>query len=96
MRGCALQQHPPSSSSTLTRKQALLSISPRWGTLNLLQELEQEYQLRPAWPKPPDAYIQNVENANEREWPEAIEPQNESIFARDSVTNRLRNIGAHI
>jgi hypothetical protein len=85
--------NPDISSSTLTRKQAVLSISPRWGTLNLLQELEQEYQLRPAWPKTPDAYIQNVENANEREWPEAIEPQNESIFARDSVTNRLRNIG---
>ncbi len=49
--------------------------------------------MRPAWPKTPDAYIQNVKNANEREWPEAIEPQNESIFARDSVTNRLRNIG---
>jgi hypothetical protein len=70
-----------------------LSTSPRWATLNLLDELEQEYQLRPAWPATPDAYLQISDNPAKREWAEAQAPQNQSIFARDSVTDRLRNVG---
>jgi hypothetical protein len=70
-----------------------LSTSPRWATLSLLDELEQEYQLRPAWPATPDAYLQISDNPEKREWAEAQAPQNQSIFARDSVTDRLRNIG---
>ncbi|MDC1287923.1 hypothetical protein N8198_08550 [Gammaproteobacteria bacterium] len=70
-----------------------LSASPRWATLNLLDKLEQEYQLRPAWPVTPDAYLQISASPNEREWAEPGAVENENIFASDRVTNRLRNIG---
>jgi len=83
----------PDVSSSSLRGQGVLSYSPRWGTLNLLEELEQEYQLRPDWPKTPDAYIQIAGESEGREWPEPVSTQNTSIFARDSVTDRLRNIG---
>lgn len=70
-----------------------LSISPRWASLNLLQELEQEYKLRPAWPKTPDAYFQISNDPENREWPEPRSAENQSIFAEDSVTDRLRIMG---
>ena len=70
-----------------------LSISPRWASLNLLQELEQEYKLRPAWPKTPDAYFQISDDPENREWPEPRSAESQSIFAEDSVTDRLRIMG---
>ena len=70
-----------------------LAISPRWATLNLLKELDEEYQLRPAWPRTPDAYLQISEDSKNREWPEARAPQNQGIFAEDSVPDRLRIMG---
>lgn len=70
-----------------------LSISPRWASLNLLQELEQEYKLRPAWPKTPDAYFQISNDPENHEWPEPRSAENQSIFAEDSVTDRLRIMG---
>jgi hypothetical protein len=70
-----------------------LSISPRWASLNLLKELEQEYKLRPAWPKTPDAYFQISDDPENREWPEPRSAENQSIFAEDSVTDRLRIMG---
>lgn len=70
-----------------------LSISPRWASLNLLQELEQEYKLRPAWPKTPDAYFQISDDPENREWPEPRSAENQSIFAEESATDRLRIMG---
>ena len=70
-----------------------LSVSPRWGTISLLEELEEEYQLRPAWPKTPDGFLQIAEDPHSREWYEAKEDDGESIFARDRTTSRLRNLG---
>lgn len=75
------------------RRGSGLSISPRWASLNLLQELEQEYKLRPAWPKTPDAYFQISDDPENREWPEPRSAENQSIFAEDSVTDRLRIMG---
>ena len=46
-----------------------LSISPRWASLDLLKELEEEYKLRPAGPKTPDAYFQISNDPENREWP---------------------------
>jgi len=83
----------PDASSPNQRAKGVLSYSPRWGSLNLLEELEQEYQSRPDWPKTPDAYIQIADETAGQDWPEPSNPPGESIFARDSVTNRLRNIG---
>jgi hypothetical protein len=70
-----------------------LSISPRWASLNLLKELEQEYKLRPAWPKTPDAYFQISDDPENREWPEPRSAEKQSIFAENSVTDRLRIMG---
>ena len=70
-----------------------LSISPRWASLNLLKELEQEYKLRPAWPKTPDAYFQISDDPENREWPEPRSAENQGIFAESSVTDRLRIMG---
>jgi hypothetical protein len=70
-----------------------LAASPRWASLSLLEELEQEYELRPAWPDTPDSYLQVSDNPQRREWKEPRTSQNQSIFARDSVTDRLRNFG---
>ncbi|MFZ8977784.1 MAG: hypothetical protein ACO2Y9_11885 [Pseudohongiellaceae bacterium] len=70
-----------------------LSISPRWASLDLLKELEQEYKLRPAWPKTPDTYFQIADDPGNREWLEPRTPENQSIFAEDSVTDRLRIMG---
>lgn len=70
-----------------------LSISPRWASLNLLKELEQEYKLRPAWPKTPDAYFQISDDPGNREWAEPRSAGNRSIFAEDDVTDRLRIMG---
>jgi len=85
--------NPDVASANPSKGQGVLSYSPRWGTLNLLEELEQEYQTRPDWPKTPDAYIQIADETVGQDWPEPSNPPDESIFARDSVTNRLRNIG---
>ena len=86
--------NPDVYSATVARGLARgLSTSPRWATLGLLDELEQEYQIRPAWPATPDTYLQISENPQEREWAEPRSEQNRSIFARDSVTDRLRNVG---
>jgi len=86
--------NPDVYSDTVARGLARgLSVSPRWASLSLLEELEQEYQLRPAWPATPDAYLQISDHPQEREWAESRAPQNQSIFARDSVTDRLRNVG---
>ena len=60
---------------------------------DLLKELEQEYKLRPAWPKTPDTYFQISDDPGNREWPEPRTPENQSIFAEDSVTDRLRIMG---
>jgi hypothetical protein len=76
-----------------TSNKGVLSYSPRWGTLNLLEELEQEYQLRPDWPKTPDAYIHVADETRGQEWPEPANAPEDSIFARERVTNRLRNFG---
>lgn len=70
-----------------------LSISPRWASLDLLKELEEEYKLRPAGPKTPDAYFQISNDPENREWPEPRSAENQSIFAEDSVTDRLRIMG---
>jgi hypothetical protein len=70
-----------------------LSTSPRWATLSLLEALEQEYELRPAWPGTPDSYLQISDNPKQREWAEPVAPENQSIFARGSATDRLRNFG---
>jgi hypothetical protein len=85
--------NPDVASANPSKGQGVLSYSPRWGTLNLLEELEQEYQTRPDWPKTPDAYIQVADETVGQDWPEPSNPPGESIFARDSVTNRLRNFG---
>ncbi len=83
----------PDAASSSLRGKDVLSYSPRWGSLNLLEELEQEYQTRPDWPKTPDAYIQIADETAGQDWPEPSNPPGESIFAHDSVTTRLRNIG---
>lgn len=70
-----------------------LSISPRWASLDLLKELEQEYKLRPARPKTPDAYFQISDDPGNREWPEPRSAEKQSIFAESSVTDRLRIMG---
>lgn len=70
-----------------------LAISPRWASLSLLKDLEAEYQLRPAWPKTPEAYLQIAEDPESREWPEPATDERTSLFVEDSVTDRLRIIG---
>jgi hypothetical protein len=82
----------PDSASRGPRKD-VQSYSPRWGSLNLLEELEQEYRLRPDWPKTPDAYSRVLGEDEDRPWPESANPPGQSIFARDRATTRLRNIG---
>ena len=70
-----------------------LAASPRWSTLNLLPDLQTEYQLRPDWPATPDSYLQISDNPAKREWDEPRAPENVSIFSEDSVPGRLRNFG---
>ncbi len=70
-----------------------LAINPRWGSLSLLEELEAEYRLRPAWPATPDAYLQIARDPENRDWAEPGSADGQSIFAPDSVPRRLRNFG---
>lgn len=70
-----------------------LSISPRWASLNLLKELQQEYKLRPTAPKTPDAYFQISDDPQTRQWPEPRSPDDQGIFAENRVTDRLRILG---
>jgi hypothetical protein len=70
-----------------------LAASPRWNTVSLLPELQTEYQLRPDWPATPDSYLQISDDPAKREWAEPQAPENQSIFAEDSVPGRLRNFG---
>jgi hypothetical protein len=83
----------PRSLKSRPRQRGGLAASPRWTTLNLLAELQAEYQLRPDWPATPDSYLQISDNPAKREWAEPRAPENRSIFAEDSVPSRLRNFG---
>ena len=70
-----------------------LSISPRWASMNLLQQLDEEYQLRPDWPKTPDNYLQISASPKGREWAEARTSDEQGIFSEEKVTDRLRIMG---
>ena len=70
-----------------------LAISPRWATLDLLSELDEEYRLRPDWPGTPDGYLDIDPDPKNRKWPEAGETGNESIYAGTSKASRLRLTG---
>ena len=67
--------------------------TPRWGSIPVHDELVAEYRTRPSWPATPDAFFQISSNGNGREWPEAKEAGDKSIFAADDVTKRLRLVG---
>ena len=70
-----------------------LAINARWASLSLLEELEAEYLMRPAWPATPDAYLQIDPDPENRDWAEPSSADGRSIFAADSVPQRLRNFG---
>jgi hypothetical protein len=70
-----------------------LAIIPRWASMNLLKELDEEYRLRPEWPKTPDTYFQISDTPNNREWAEPQAPESKSIFAEEGTTDRLRIMG---
>lgn len=62
-----------------------IALIPRWHTLELLQDLEAEYRLRPDWPTTPDT------GGGERA--EASMAEGQSLFAGDRVPRRPRAFG---
>lgn len=61
----------------------------RWGSLPVREELEKEYQTRPAWPPTPDDYLRISSDPENRSWPEPRTEGSASIFEAGAVTNRL-------
>ena len=69
-----------------------ISISPRWDSLNLLQQLEDEYRLRPDWPAVADSYPQPADGPpGESSAPGAAQAR--SLFSPDQAPVRLRSLG---
>ena len=62
----------------------------RWGSLDLLAELEREYQGRPVWPKTPDAYFRITSDPASRSWPEATTAAPQSLYQSGLTPQRLR------
>jgi hypothetical protein len=70
-----------------------ISISPRWDSLDLLQELEDEYRLRPDWPAVADSYPQSAGGPQPGESSEPAAAQARSLFSPDQAPVRLRSFG---
>ena len=70
-----------------------ISISPRWDSLDLLQELEDEYRLRPDWPAVADSYPQSAGGPRPVESSEPGAAQARSLFSPDQAPVRLRSFG---
>jgi hypothetical protein len=62
-----------------------IALIPRWHTLELLQDLEAEYRLRPDWPTTPDT--------GGGELAETSTAEGQGLFAGDQVPRRLRAFG---
>ena len=60
----------------------------RWGSLNLLTELDKEYQGRPAWPETPEAYFKIASDPKSRSWAEATTASAQSLYQRGQPSQR--------
>lgn len=67
-----------------------VSAIPRWASVPVLAELDVEYRARPSWPKTPDAFLQISPEPKSRTWSEPTSPEGRSLFAPDTVPERLR------
>jgi hypothetical protein len=79
------------SSNRIRRSE--ISISPRWDSLDLLQELEDEYRLRPDWPAVTDSYPQSAGGPQPGESNAPGAAQARSLFSPDQAPLRLRSFG---
>jgi len=70
-----------------------ISISPRWDSLSLLQDLEAEYRMRPDWPATPDLNPQSANGASRSESGDASTAQARNLFSAEHVPQRLRIFG---
>ncbi len=77
------------SSDPNTRR---ISAATRWGSIPLVPDLTEQYQRRPSLPKTPESHLQTPDPSERRAWEEPISPD-QSIFASDDVTRRLRLVG---
>jgi hypothetical protein len=65
---------------------------PRWGTVDVLEALQDDYRLRGSFPRTPDPFLQISEEPQYRDWVE-LEPARSregSIFSPEDTTTRLR------
>ena len=70
-----------------------ISISPRWDSIGLLRDLEEEYLLRPDWPATPDGYLQSFTNQQAAVSAAPDATQGRSLFSGDRPAERLRTFG---
>ena len=87
------------SNPDASRNPALLSAGAdgapyhtRWGSLNLLTELDREYQGRPAWPETPDAYFKIASDPRSRSWAEATTASPQSLYQPGQPPQRMRTV----
>lgn len=70
-----------------------IAISPRWDSLNLLEELDAEYRSRPDWPETSDAAMQAAGDLQHQGNTEPGDAQGPGLFSGDHVPRRLRSFG---
>ena len=75
------------------KRQAAISISPRWDSIDLLPQLDAEYRMRPDWPATPSAYQQVWGEAQTRKGSESGLEQGQSLYSSDRLPRRLRTFG---